>query len=231
MADPGVGKYLNDHFVSSYQKVGTFRIINGKKQGGNVASYFCLPDGRVLHVVAGPANAATLLREARWTVETWKLAQLEGRDNPARFGQVIRRAHYERLQREHGISNPMQLQLGRAITKKGLVSLVERSGLGLQGQVHCLLGRWPLPQVDEVYGVVWTTILKEELSNSPVLDGDVPFVPADSPNRASNLLAARLEPARSPICFIAPSSDPDLRRLAKEGDFAAWLARKRQLGQ
>ena len=55
LADKEVGKYLNANFASSFQKVGTFRVIqnpNGppQKQGGNVASYFCAPDGRVLHV-------------------------------------------------------------------------------------------------------------------------------------------------------------------------------------
>ena len=50
LANKEVGKYLNKHFVSSYQKVGTFKIVGKQKQGGNVASYFCAPDGRVLHV-------------------------------------------------------------------------------------------------------------------------------------------------------------------------------------
>jgi hypothetical protein len=52
--NPEVGKYVNEFFVSSYQKVATFKIVNGNKQGGNVAAYFCAPDGRVLHCVAGP---------------------------------------------------------------------------------------------------------------------------------------------------------------------------------
>ena len=39
--------------MSAFQKVGTFRISNGQKQGGNVASYFCTPDGQVLHLLAG----------------------------------------------------------------------------------------------------------------------------------------------------------------------------------
>ena len=62
LANEEVGKYFNENFVSSYQKVATFKIVDGQKQGGNVASYFCAPDGRVLHVVAGPVDAATLLR-------------------------------------------------------------------------------------------------------------------------------------------------------------------------
>ena len=49
--------------MSSFQKVATFKIVGGNKQGGNVAAYFCAPDGRVLHCVAGPVDAATFLRE------------------------------------------------------------------------------------------------------------------------------------------------------------------------
>ena len=72
LANAEVGKYLNEYFACSFQKVATFRIVGQQKQGGNVASYFCAPDGRVLHVVAGPVNADTLLREAKWVVETTK---------------------------------------------------------------------------------------------------------------------------------------------------------------
>ena len=54
-----MGDYLNRHFVSAFQKVATFQIVNGaQKQGGNVASYFCTPEGRVLHAIAGPVDAA-----------------------------------------------------------------------------------------------------------------------------------------------------------------------------
>ncbi len=56
---------MGDNFESTYQKVGTFRIVNGQKQGGNVASYFCLSDGTVIHAVAGPLNARQYLQELR----------------------------------------------------------------------------------------------------------------------------------------------------------------------
>ena len=39
-----VGKFVNEHFVSSFQRVATFRIVGGQKQGGNVAAYFCAFD-------------------------------------------------------------------------------------------------------------------------------------------------------------------------------------------
>jgi hypothetical protein len=104
LANPEVGKYLNEFFVSSFQKVATFRITaNGQKQGGNVASYFCAPDGRVLHMIAGPVDAATMLREARWVVETAKAAMAVSKGDGAAFKIYFRKAHAERLRREHGL--------------------------------------------------------------------------------------------------------------------------------
>jgi hypothetical protein len=104
LANVKTGKYINEYFVSSFQKVGTFRIVNGQKQGGNVAAYFCAPDGRVLHVVAGPVDGPTLLREAQWVVETTKQAMAEAKDDGAKFKAYFRKAHAERLRQEHGLA-------------------------------------------------------------------------------------------------------------------------------
>jgi hypothetical protein len=98
-----VGKYLNEYFVSSFQKVGTFKIVGGAKQGGNVASYFCAPDGRVLHVVAGPVNGPTMLREAKWVVETTKKAMKEAKGDGGKFKAFFRKAHAEKLRKETGL--------------------------------------------------------------------------------------------------------------------------------
>jgi hypothetical protein len=103
LASPEVGKYLNENFVSSFQKVATFRIVGEQKQGGNVASYFCAPDGRVLHVVAGPVDAGTLLREAKWVVETTKKALEQSKNDGAAFKAYFRKAHAERVRAEHGL--------------------------------------------------------------------------------------------------------------------------------
>jgi hypothetical protein len=100
---PEVGKYLNEYFVSSFQKVATFKIVGNQKQGGNVASYFCAPDGRVLHVVAGPVDAATMLKEAKWVVETTEKAMKEAKGDGAAFKAIFRKAHAERLRNEHGL--------------------------------------------------------------------------------------------------------------------------------
>jgi hypothetical protein len=103
LANPEVGKYINENFVSSFQKVATFRIVGKQKQGGNVASYFCAPDGRVLHCVAGPVNAPTLLREAKWVVETAERAIKEAKGDGAAFKAVFRKAHAEKLRTESGV--------------------------------------------------------------------------------------------------------------------------------
>jgi len=104
LADPEVGKYLGEHFCSSFQKVATFRIVNGQKQGGNVATYFCAPDGRVLHCIAGPVDAGTLLREARWVVDTTKNAIAECKGNGGRFKAIFRTAHADKLRTDYGLA-------------------------------------------------------------------------------------------------------------------------------
>ena len=103
LTNPELGKYLNENFSSSFQKVATFKIVGGQKQGGNVASYFCAPDGRVLHVVAGPVDAQTMLREAKWVVENTKKAMDESKGDGAKFKAYFRTAHAQRLRTEHGL--------------------------------------------------------------------------------------------------------------------------------
>lgn len=103
LANPEVGAYLNKHFVNAFQKVATFRIVNGQKQGGNVAAYFCAPDGRVLHAVAGPVDAATMLREAKWVVDGVRDAMAAHKKDGTPFKVQFRLRHAERLRREHGL--------------------------------------------------------------------------------------------------------------------------------
>jgi hypothetical protein len=104
LADKRVGEYLDKHFVCAFQRVGTFRIVGKQKQGGNVACYFCAPDGRVLHAVAGPVNADTMLRETKWIVETVKKCIEESKGDGGKFKIAMRTAHAEKLKREHGLT-------------------------------------------------------------------------------------------------------------------------------
>jgi hypothetical protein len=156
LANAEVGKYLNEHFVSSFQKVATFRIANGQKQGGNVASYFCTPDNRVLHIIAGPVDAATMLREARWVVEAQKLALLDSGGDETRFREAMRHAHADRLRREHRFDVAAAKGKGRRLNN--------------QGRVHLLLAAAPLAKVEQVYKLVFEKVLGEQVSASPVVE-------------------------------------------------------------
>jgi hypothetical protein len=103
LANPEVGKLIDKFFVSSFQRVATFRIVGKQKQGGNVATYFCAPDGRVLHAIAGPVDAQTMLREAQWVVDHATKGILVSKGDGAAFKAYMRKAHAEKLRTEHGL--------------------------------------------------------------------------------------------------------------------------------
>jgi hypothetical protein len=172
LANDKVAEYLNEHFVATYLKVGTFRIVNGQKQGGNVASYFCLPDGAVVHALAGKVDANELLREARWALETRKAALTlstkfaTGDVNLEKFASHIRKAHEERLRDETGYRPPI---LAKQPKGKQSVALPQRvRELPRAGQVYWLLANQPLVPIEEVYPIVWEQVLGEKLSGLPV---------------------------------------------------------------
>ncbi len=166
--------------MCSFQKVSNFRIVNNQKQGGNVASYFCTADGRVLHVIPGPVDARTMLREARWVVETFKLGQLEGQDDPMRFQTFIRKAHADRLRQEYRIDTselPAPNYGAVTLTLPAIPDLVIPRGkkhrrpnqIGQQGQAHLLLATYPMPRIEQIYVLVFERILNQRLSTGPVV--------------------------------------------------------------
>jgi hypothetical protein len=176
LASEEVASYLNEHFVSSYQKVANFRIVNGQKVGGNVASYFTLPDGSVLHVVAGPVDAATLLREARWVVETRKMAITVSRGTSGKYKGLWRKAHAERLQAEHGVAmnlrhKPTNVSQASPGMNQMAINQLRLAGHSPQAQVHQLLAAYPLVRIDKVYQVVFERILGQKINTAPVDDG------------------------------------------------------------
>lgn len=190
LASEEVGKFLNDHFVSSFQRVGTFRITNnGQKQGGNVAAYFCAPDGRVLHAIAGPVKAPELLENATWVVATVKRAIAESKGDATRFKEIVRRRHADRLEERHGIRvTPVLLDetlpdpetapayrdpQGRRLAPKLPLPPVENRGevwgaLTNAARVHHLLSAHAMKKVEGVYGAVFEGILGERVTTKPV---------------------------------------------------------------
>lgn len=172
LTNEDVGKYLNRHFVSAFQRVGTFQINEwGQKQGGNVAGYFCTADGLVLHAIAGPVNAKRFLREAMWVNQTFQFAQLNETDRnnlPAYF----RDAHIKRLRQEYRLIVPKdRLPRPNAFSKETLKKVLQENlhlAQSNQAKVHLLLAVAPAPKLREIYQLVFERILNEKVSTNPV---------------------------------------------------------------
>src|SRR5262249_35228598 len=160
LANDKVANYINENFVATYMKVGTFQIINGQKVGGNVASYFCLPDGGVVHAVPGKVNADTLLSEARWAYEAHKYARMRatllttGETDPFRFRGMMSQAHAERYLAEKNPGLANRHKNGYAVR---LPEQLPRD-TSTQGQAHWYLAKNPLQKIDMVFPFVWEKI-------------------------------------------------------------------------
>jgi len=163
-----------DNFEVTHQKVGTFRIVGGAKQGGNVASYFCLSDGTVIHAVAGPLNAKQYLQELRWAVDLRKLAAGEAGGDLTKYRATLRKGHLERLASESGLKLPPNTLPAifngpPPVPTTNQIRTKAGRDLGTQGQVHALLAYYPLPKIQQLYPIVFEEVLKEKLSTLPVV--------------------------------------------------------------
>ncbi len=168
-----MGAFIGENYEASYQKVGTFAVVDGQKQGGNVASYFCLSDGTVVHAVAGPLDAERFLRESKWAVEVRKLAATEASGEAAAYRATIRKAHVERLAKEHRapIAVDALPPIAAAAPPVPAIASIRQEvarRLGRQGQVHLVLAHSPLPKLAQLYPAVFEGILSEGLSTLPV---------------------------------------------------------------
>ncbi len=157
------------NFVAAHQQVGAFVAtkVNGAivKQGGNVASYFCTPEGRVIHAVIGPVGADELLKEANWALAAWKEAKSS--DELDDQQTEISLAHRRELPglpetNERGPNHGRNKVV--VPTAWGNVARL----VGTQPQkVHQLLTEKPLAPLAEVYVEVFERILGERVSSAP----------------------------------------------------------------
>jgi hypothetical protein len=141
--------------------VGEFQIVHAgvfsqwtdgqpTKIGGNVVSYFCTPDGRVIHAVGGPVSADGLLREAMWAVD---LARAMADRSPKRQGQMVSLAHLARLNRQA----PQPVDGG----------VLSTDNVRTAPSIHRLLARHPLTPLPEAYAHVFS-LLGEEVSQAAI---------------------------------------------------------------
>jgi len=141
--------------------------VNGKivKQGGNVASYFCTPSGRVIHAVVGPVQADELLAEANWAISVWneagKLRTLELQRKQVSLAHQGEMSGAVRSQQaQAGVA---ALNLPAGVLWAGVSRLI-----GTQPQqVHQLLAQKPLAPLEDVYADVFERILGERVSKTP----------------------------------------------------------------
>jgi hypothetical protein len=146
-------------------------VVAGEKQGGNVASYFCTPGGEILDAIAGPVDADTLLREARWVVETRKMALLKANGDAGQIKQAFRQANADRLPsgtvpldwKNMPFYQPSEEALATVLDTNPAVQQLDQ-----QGRVHLLLALYPLVKLDQAYKVVYEKILNETVSTQPV---------------------------------------------------------------
>ncbi len=91
--------------------------MNGQlqKNGGNVASFFCTPDVKVIHATAKPINADQLLREATWAVTTYReVLEQEPKSLPVQM-KLVEQAHLKQLkQSSWDFDSKVRAELPRA---------------------------------------------------------------------------------------------------------------------
>jgi hypothetical protein len=98
--------------------MGDFEVVNVngrlQKNGGNVASYFCTPEGRVIHAVGRPVQPEKLLQEARWALDTYERA-LQVSSDPQERVRFVEASHLAALNSDHTrFASLVQNELGRA---------------------------------------------------------------------------------------------------------------------
>jgi hypothetical protein len=188
LTNPKVGELINKHFVASFQRVGSFKIAGKQKQGGNVATYFCAPDGRVLNAIAGPVDAQTMRDEVEWTIQKTREAIKGSKGNADKFKALLRTYHAERLQEKYGARvTPIlkdqaiqNLETALAYRDKGGRKLApvlplppienksEVRQLSNLAKSHQLLAAHAGAKIESLYGAVFQGILNEKVTTKPV---------------------------------------------------------------
>jgi hypothetical protein len=150
LSDPVVGEYFANNFVAAHEQVGDFEVLNVngnlQKNGGNVASYFCTPDGRVVHTVLGPVTPDELLKQAKWAVENYNLAAEH--EDVYRQKQVLAKAHVD------------------ALSKPGLVQSPHLAGRLTSDKAHVFLAHQGFPRLEAIYRMVFEDLLGERVSDT-----------------------------------------------------------------
>jgi hypothetical protein len=188
LADRKVGELINKHFIASFQRVGSFKIDGKQKQGGNVATYFCAPDGRVLNAIAGPVDAKTMREEVEWTLQKTREAIKESKGKAENFKTLLRKYHAELLREKYGIRVTPILKDGAMQGDESALAYRDAEGRKLApvlplppienksevkqlsnlAKTHQLLAAHAGAKIESLYGAVFQGILNERVTTKPV---------------------------------------------------------------
>lgn len=188
LADRKVGELINKYFVASFQRVGSFKIDGKQKQGGNVATYFCAPDGRVLNAIAGPVNAKTMLEETQWTIDKTRQAIKESKGSADKFKLSLRKDHAKWLLDNSGARVTPLVKDGALQNEKSALAYRDADGRKLApvlplppienkrearqlsnlAKTHQLLAAHAGAKIENMFGAVFQGILNEKVTTKPV---------------------------------------------------------------
>jgi hypothetical protein len=164
-ADPELGRYLNDQFVTAAVRVSS----HPADRGGPVVSYFCRPDGAVLHAVVGPVGAREFRREAGFAVELYAKAAGRTDQELVAARHAVRDCQFDYL--PDGYRNSLsKAWLPRLDPPEPMSDRVLRLRGGTpapQEQVTFLIVAHPLAPVEDLHRVVWTKVLGQSATDPP----------------------------------------------------------------
>lgn len=150
------------------------------KNGGNVVTYFCTPEGRLIHAVGGPVNSTRLLSEARWAADTFAQMQLDKRQSMV---ETLREAH----QIASSTSSTRHINRGW-----------EKSITSEQARVHRLLQKYAYTPMAQVESTLFRSLSGEsfETDRTAIFNATKAFAQAEKRNRPVLLVLGSKRNAR-----------------------------------
>ena len=196
----------------TFRSAGTQKRTFLSKQGGNVVSYFCTPDLRVIHFRVGVVYAAELANEARWAAAAYHTMLRDPFDESGPAGH-LRRGHHEQVAAETwekyqaaGDAGPSSDKAGERVasvlaTLKQMqaahlpaghphLKWVKQRRVSIAGAEHILMATSPLPKLREIEAPVFEIMAGE------------PYLPRSERSDELADLAKQAIAAKQPLLIV-----------------------------
>ena len=116
LSDPSVAAFLRERFVCAWEKKGAVEVYRNKenpgqtiKLGGNILTYVCTPDGKVIHALPGASTVDNYRADIEWACTLFREASAA---NAQDVKALVRKAHlthgqeFKRVRAVHNIVGP-----------------------------------------------------------------------------------------------------------------------------